>query len=158
MVQINAVTELNVRDGIAVITVDNPPVNALGQTVRAGLLAATKQALANDAVQAIVLGCGGRTFFAGADITEFGKPFVEPYLDDVINAFEASPKPVVAAMFGTALGGGHQMRSAGSQAWAVARRRRHAALTAADRAGKGRGADHRRRDGWRESRVGGWHY
>jgi 3-hydroxyacyl-CoA dehydrogenase len=106
MVEINAVTQLNVQNGIAVITVDNPPVNALGQAVRAGLLAAAKQALADDAVQAIVLGCGGKTFFAGADITEFGKPFVEPYLDDVIDAFEASTKPVVAAMFGTALGGG----------------------------------------------------
>jgi 3-hydroxyacyl-CoA dehydrogenase len=106
MEQINAVTQLHVQDGIAIITIDNPPVNALGQAVRAGLVSAASQALANPDVQAIVLACGGRTFFAGADITEFGKPFVEPYLDDVIDAFEASSKPVVAAMFGTALGGG----------------------------------------------------
>jgi 3-hydroxyacyl-CoA dehydrogenase len=106
MVEINAVTQLDVRNGIAVITADNPPVNALGQAVRAGLLEAAHQALAGDAVEAIVLACAGKTFFAGADITEFGKPFVEPYLDDVIDAFEASQKPVVAAMFGTALGGG----------------------------------------------------
>jgi 3-hydroxyacyl-CoA dehydrogenase len=106
MQQINAVTTLDVQDGIAIITVDNPPVNALGQGVRAGLVAAAEQALGRDDVRAIILACGGRTFFAGADITEFGKPFVEPYLDDVIDAFEASPKPVVAAMFGTALGGG----------------------------------------------------
>jgi 3-hydroxyacyl-CoA dehydrogenase len=106
MSQINAVTQLNVRDGIAIITIDNPPVNSLGQLVRAGLLRAASLAVEDASVQAIVLGCGGRTFFAGADITEFGKPFVEPYLDDVIDAFEAATKPVVAAMFGTALGGG----------------------------------------------------
>ena len=106
MAQINAVTELNVRDGIAVIMVDNPPVNSLGQAVRAGLLRAAELAAADVSIQAIVLGCKGRTFFAGADITEFDKPFVEPYLDDVIDAFESVSKPVVAAMFGTALGGG----------------------------------------------------
>jgi 3-hydroxyacyl-CoA dehydrogenase len=106
MVQINPVTQLNVQDGIAIITVDNPPVNALGQSVRAGLLEAAQQALADESVQAIILACAGKTFFAGADITEFGKPFVEPYLDDVIDAFESSQKPVIAAMFGTALGGG----------------------------------------------------
>jgi len=106
MVQINPVTTLDVVDGIAVIKVNNPPVNALGHAVREGLLAAINHAVSDSAVQAIVLGCDGRTFFAGADITEFGRPLKQPGLHEVIAAFEASPKPVVAAIFGTALGGG----------------------------------------------------
>ena len=106
MTQINDVTALRVTDGIAVITVNNPPVNALGHAVREGLAAAAAAALADDEVKAIVLGCEGRTFFAGADITEFGKPLKQPDLQAVISTFESSPKPVVAAIFGTALGGG----------------------------------------------------
>jgi 3-hydroxyacyl-CoA dehydrogenase len=106
MTQINAVTALHVKDGIAVITVNNPPVNALGHAVRDGLVLAAEAARADESVRAIVLGCEGRTFFAGADITEFGKPLRQPDLVTVIGAFETSPKPVVAAIFGTALGGG----------------------------------------------------
>ncbi|OYV52765.1 MAG: 3-hydroxyacyl-CoA dehydrogenase [Acidocella sp. 20-58-15] len=106
MVQINGCIELTVADGVALILADNPPVNALGHAVREGLVAAVRQAVADTAVQAIVLGCKGRTFFAGADITEFGKPLKQPGLQEVIAEFEASPKPVVAAIFGTALGGG----------------------------------------------------
>ncbi len=106
MTQINLVTTLDVTDGIAVIKVNNPPVNALGHAVREGLLAAVTEAVADAAVKAIVLGCDGRTFFAGADITEFGRPLKQPGLQEVIAAFEASPKPIVAAIFGTALGGG----------------------------------------------------
>jgi 3-hydroxyacyl-CoA dehydrogenase len=109
MVQINAVTTLEVTDGIAVIKVNNPPVNALSQPVRDGLFTAINQAVADDTVHGIVLGCDGRTFFAGADITEFGKPLKQPGLHEVIAAFEASPKPIVAAIFGTALGGGLEL-------------------------------------------------
>lgn len=96
-----------VHDGdVLVVVSNNPPVNALGQAVRAGLQDAIAQALADDSVKAIVIRCDGRTFFAGADITEFGKPPVGPNLPEVLDAIEASDKPVVAAIHGTALGGG----------------------------------------------------
>ncbi len=95
-----------IHDGILVITSNNPPVNALGAAVRIGLDAGIKEALSNDAVKAVVIRCDGRTFFAGADITEFTKPPVMPMLPDIIDTIEACPKPVIAAIHGTALGGG----------------------------------------------------
>jgi 3-hydroxyacyl-CoA dehydrogenase len=108
MVAINPVTTLE-RDGeVAVLTITSPPVNALGQQVRAGLKDGVEAALADPAAKAIVLIFGGRTFSAGADITEFGKPFAEPSLPDVHAAMENSAKPIVAAMHGTALGGGFE--------------------------------------------------
>ncbi|HMN50561.1 MAG TPA: 3-hydroxyacyl-CoA dehydrogenase NAD-binding domain-containing protein [Xanthobacteraceae bacterium] len=95
------------REGaIAVITVDNPPVNALKHAVRAGLQRCFKEADADADVQAIVLTCAGRTFIAGADITEFGKPPMAPTLIDVITDIDNVSKPTVAAIHGTALGGG----------------------------------------------------
>lgn len=95
------------KDGdVLVIVSNNPPVNALGAAVRGGLKAGIEEALSDDSVKAVVIRCDGRTFFAGADITEFGKPPVAPGLPDVIDAIENSPKPVVAAIHGTALGGG----------------------------------------------------
>ena len=94
------------HDDVLVIISDNPPVNALGAAVRSGLDAAIRQGVADDSVTAMVIRCDGRTFFAGADITEFGKPMQGPGLGEVVNAIEASSKPVVAAIHGTALGGG----------------------------------------------------
>ncbi len=103
---INAVTDLSVEDGIAIITVNYPPVNALSHAVREGIVNGLQQATADAAVKAVVLICDGRTFMAGADITEFGKPPKAPMLPDVITTVENSSKPVIAAIHGTALGGG----------------------------------------------------
>ncbi|MBS7777472.1 3-hydroxyacyl-CoA dehydrogenase NAD-binding domain-containing protein [Acidovorax sp. CCYZU-2555] len=91
---------------ILVVTIDNPPVNALGQAVRQGLAAAIQQAEADDAVQAVLLVGAGKAFIAGADIREFGKPPVPPSLPEVCGAIENCSKPVIAAIHGAALGGG----------------------------------------------------
>jgi len=91
---------------IGVITVNNPPVNALSQGVRQGLLDGIARGLADAGVSAMVIIGGGRTFIAGADIREFGKPPLPPDLHSVLAAIEGSGKPVVAAIHGTALGGG----------------------------------------------------
>jgi len=95
------------REGpIAVITVNNPPVNALNSAMRKGLTEALQRAREDAAVEAVVIAAAGRTFIAGADITEFNKPPVPPTTIDVIETIDAMPKPVVAALHGTPLGGG----------------------------------------------------
>ena len=95
------------REGqIAFIDIDNPPVNALSAAVRQGLAAAMAQLGQDNDAQIAVLSCAGRTFIAGADISEFGKPPVTPFLPDVVALIEASEKPIVAALHGTVLGGG----------------------------------------------------
>lgn len=91
------------------IEINSPPVNALSQTVRLGILQRLQMAIDDVAIDAVVLICAGRTFIAGADIREFGLPPMEPYLPQVVAALEASPKPLVAAIHGTALGGGFEI-------------------------------------------------
>jgi 3-hydroxyacyl-CoA dehydrogenase len=91
---------------VLIILSNNPPVNALSAAVRLGLVDAIAQAEADDGVNALVIACEGQTFFAGADITEFGKPPQQPWLPAVVDRIENCSKPVVAAIHGTALGGG----------------------------------------------------
>lgn len=98
------------RDGdIAVILIDNPPVNALGAAVRRGLFEAFEVLDADETVAAVVLACAGRTFVAGADISEFGKPRQPPELGQVIARLETLSKPTLAALHGSALGGGLEL-------------------------------------------------
>ena len=94
------------RDGVGVITVDNPPVNALSRAVRQGLVDALMEGLGDDGAKALIVIGAGRTFIAGADIKEFGKPLEPPDLNFVIAGLETAGKPTIAAIHGMALGGG----------------------------------------------------
>ena len=109
MTAINEVVDLAAEGTVAVITVNSPPVNALSANVRTGIAEAVQKAGADAAVKAIVIHCAGRTFIAGADITEFGKPPKGVPLGEVNAILESCPKPVVAAIHGTALGGGLEL-------------------------------------------------
>jgi 3-hydroxyacyl-CoA dehydrogenase len=109
MAVVNPVTTLTIEEDIAVLAIDSPPVNALSHAVREGIVAGIQRALDETSVRAIVLICDGKTFMAGADISEFGAPPKVPSLFDVETAIENATKPVIAAIHGTALGGGFEV-------------------------------------------------
>ena len=98
--------ETHIHDDVFEIVLNNPPVNALGAEVRQGIARAFDEAEADPAVRAIVIRGAGKLFSGGADIKEFGKPFAEPGLPDLMDRIEACGKPVVAAIHGTCFGGG----------------------------------------------------
>jgi 3-hydroxyacyl-CoA dehydrogenase len=104
---------LAIESGIAVITVDSPPVNAISAAIRRGLLKITRDLANRTDVQAVVFVCAGRTFMAGADISEFGGVMAPPELRNVLTEFESLPQPIVMALHGTALGGGVEVALAG---------------------------------------------
>ena len=103
------VVTYRLESDIGVIAIDNPPVNALGHAVREGLLAALDKGLADGSARALVIIGAGRTFPAGADIKEFGQTPKEPSLPEVIDRIEAADKLTIAAVHGTALGGGMEV-------------------------------------------------
>ncbi len=104
--RVNDTVRLERRGDVAVLWVEHPPVNAISHAVRAGLVEAVARANAEAGLRGLVLACAGRTFMAGADIREFGRPWAPPSLPEVVDALEASALPLVAAIHGTALGGG----------------------------------------------------
>jgi 3-hydroxyacyl-CoA dehydrogenase len=100
------VVQLEKRGRVGVVLVDSPPVNALSQAVRQGLVDCVQRAQRDPELAAVVIACRGRTFIAGADIREFGKPYAPPNLPELIQQIDDCDKPVIAAIHGTALGGG----------------------------------------------------
>jgi 3-hydroxyacyl-CoA dehydrogenase len=101
--------DVSIAEGLAVLTINNPPVNALSCTVRKALEDAIIMADSEEAVHAVVITCEGGIFSAGADIREFDAPVIEPGLPGLIDRVEACSKPVVAALIGTTLGGGFEL-------------------------------------------------
>jgi 3-hydroxyacyl-CoA dehydrogenase len=108
MIQERRAVRLEVQTGFAILTIDNPPVNAGSTAVRAGLLAGLGKAAQMDIEGIVILGAG-RSFIAGSDIREFGAPLAKPELPEVIAAIEDSPHPVCAAIHGASLGGGFEL-------------------------------------------------
>ena len=113
MTAINSITDLTRIGEIAVITLDSPPVNALSEAMREGLIAALAVAAADEQAKAILLICAGRTFIAGADISEFGRVMTGATFKDLQVAMDAVQKPLIAAIHGTALGGGFETQKGG---------------------------------------------
>ncbi|MAM39220.1 MAG: hypothetical protein CL949_12150 [Erythrobacter sp.] len=109
IMHINAVTSYEVDGPIASIIIDSPPVNTLSADVRSGLFGAFSRAASDDAIDAVILACAGRTFIAGAEITEFGQQKEAPSLEKIQDLIQKSRKPVIAAIHGTALGGGLEL-------------------------------------------------
>lgn len=103
------ISSLEHHDGIAVLTIDSPPVNALSHAVRIAVAEGVADALADPKTAAFILICGGRTFFAGADIGEIGKPILPPLLQDMMGVLETATVPTIAAIHGAALGGGFEL-------------------------------------------------
>jgi len=100
---------LQVKQRIGIARIDYPPVNVLSHAVRAGLVAAVRRLESDADIDALVILCAGRTFIAGADISEFGRPLADPQLGEVVARIEGASKPVIAAMHGKALGGGFEV-------------------------------------------------
>ena len=106
MTALTSMVDYSIDGGLAILTLDNPPVNALSQGVRQGLKEGVEKALADTTISAILIICKGRTFIAGADISEFGSAPKAPDFHAVLNTMDYSNKPIIAAIHGTALGGG----------------------------------------------------
>ncbi|MEP1741374.1 MAG: 3-hydroxyacyl-CoA dehydrogenase NAD-binding domain-containing protein [Kangiellaceae bacterium] len=103
------IVAISLNQNIGIISINYPPVNALSQVVRQGLMDGIETLETDSQVKAIIIRCEQRTFIAGADIKEFGKPPLQPHLPDVVNRIETCTKPVIASMFGTTLGGGFEV-------------------------------------------------